>query len=239
MMSTDKIQVFLLHFAGGNCYSFQFLKPYMPREISFFSLELPGRGKRMKEPLLIDQSRAIEDYLQQIQSLRNDKPFLVYGHSMGASLGLRLTKRLEEVGDAPARLIVSGNAGPGTGEKKKRSEMNDVELKEELRKLGGVPEEVLENEELYNFFIPIMKADFKLLEDGDEPGEAFKLNTGITAVMGEQEETAAKIGNWARFTQAGFDHQLLSGNHFFIHDHPAKMTRLIKESYDRSLVLKY
>lgn len=238
MINSEKIQVFLLHFAGGNCYSFQFLKPYFPVNFEFIPLELPGRGKRMLEELLFDESHAIADYLNQIKALRNKKPFLIFGHSMGATLGLRVAKKLEESGDSLLRLIVAGNAGPGTGERKRRSEMGDEELKNELRTLGGVPEEVLENEDLFNFFIPSMKADFKLLENLKELDENYKIQAPITAVMGDEEETADEIGNWGRFTSNEFVHQLLKGNHFFIHDHPSEIGKIFKNSYDRSLVLK-
>ncbi|HAP63992.1 MAG TPA: thioesterase, partial [Cytophagales bacterium] len=40
-MATEQPQLFLLHFAGGNCYSFQFLKNIVPQQISFLPLELP------------------------------------------------------------------------------------------------------------------------------------------------------------------------------------------------------
>jgi surfactin synthase thioesterase subunit len=238
-MSSDKIQVFLLHFAGGNCYSFQFLKPYFINNLEFIPLELPGRGKRMGDNLLNNESDAVSDYIRQMRALRNKKSYIIFGHSMGASLGLRVTKELENIGDPPASLVVAGNAGPGTGERKYRSRMNDEELKEELRTLGGVPEEVLENEDLFNFFAPCMRADFELLENLKElDAENYKIKTPITAVMGDEEKTANEIENWGRFAANAFRHKLLKGNHFFIHDHPAELVKIIKNSYDRASLLK-
>ncbi|MFT5822556.1 MAG: external thioesterase TEII [Crocinitomix sp.] len=231
---SDKIQVFLLHFAGGNYYSFQFLKPHFSGIFEACPIELPGRGKRIREDLIFDEKEAVADYLKQIKSLRNGRPYLIYGHSMGASLGLRLTKKLEELGDAPLRLIVSGNAGPGTGDNKCRSQMNEAELKIELRTMGGVPEEVLENKELYDFFIPIMKADFSLLEKSEKnEGNKvdYKLETPITALMGDSEETVDEIENWRNYTTGKCDFQVLSGNHFFIHEHAKRITELFENTY--------
>ncbi len=48
-----KTQLFLLHFAGGNYYSFRFMFPQL-NEFEIIPVELPGRGKRMKENLLKD-----------------------------------------------------------------------------------------------------------------------------------------------------------------------------------------
>lgn len=227
------MQVFLLHFSGGNCNSFNFLKPYLPKNFDFHPLELPGRGKRIKEELLSIQSEVIDDLLNQINSLRNNKPYVIFGHSLGAQLGLRVTKKMEELGDSPKKLIVAGNAGPGTGDMEKcRSTMSDEELKEELLMLGGVPKEVLENEELFGFFSPIMRSDFRILEKDKPLGADFKVSTPIVAVMGDKEETAKDIENWLKFTTSKFKSHLLEGNHFFIHDHPAELVRIITNSDD-------
>lgn len=236
MKSKNNVQIFMLHFAGGNIYSFQFLKPYMPTTFDFYPLELPGRGKRISEKLLSSKQSAIEDFVHQITSLRNTQPYVIFGHSMGASLGLRVTKKLEALGDPPKKLIVAGNAGPGTGEDKYRSKMNDIELKEELKILGGVSDEVLSNDDVFNFYLPILKSDFMVLEDNEEIASDLKIKSSITAVMGDKEKTSEKIENWRNFTSGEFEFCHLPGNHFFIYDHPMEIVRIIKKSYDRPLV---
>lgn len=224
----NKIQLFLLHFSGGNIYSFQFLKPHLPPNFEFLPIELPGRGKRMNEKFVTTETEAVMDLVNQITLLRNTGPYLVFGHSMGASLGLRVTKKLEELGDPPQKLIVAGNAGPGTGEGKLRSSMTDEELKNELRILGGVPEEVLNNDDLFNFFAPILRSDFKVLEEAVEITNDFKLNFPINAIMGDQEETSEQIENWKNFTSKEFKSFHLPGNHFFIFDSPKELIEIIK-----------
>ncbi len=237
MKPNDNVQLFMLHFAGGNSFSFNFLKPHLPLNIAFHPLELPGRGKRSNEKLIETDSEAIEDLVSQIISRRNNKPYLIFGHSMGATFGLRVTKRLEEMGDRPKKLIVAGNAGPKIGnDKKKRSKMNDEDLKEELRTLGGINEEVLNNEDLFNFFAPIMRSDFSLLENSEESVPNFKITVPIVAIMGDQEEHSSQIDNWKNFTSNEFKSYLLPGHHFFIHDCPADLMEIIKNSYGRPLV---
>lgn len=229
-------QLFLLHFAGGSCFSFDFLRPHIEADIEFIPLELPGRGKRINETLLKTKESAVEDYLNQIQVLRNQEPYLIYGHSMGATISLSLTKRLEEIGDPPCHLIVSGNPGPGIQdlekeEKGERYLMQDDDFKEELRKLGGVPEEVLENSELYRFFSPIMRADFEVLEKAT-PEEGFKIQVPVFAVMGSEEDNKDKIENWSRFTSKNFTSKILLGNHFFIYDHYRDLVKIMLSCYE-------
>lgn len=237
MNPKNKIQLFTLHFSGGNCYSFNFLKPYLPVNIEFLPLELPGHGKRINEKLLSTEPEAIKDLVSQITSLRDHRPYLIFGHSMGASLGLKVTKKLEEMGDPPKHLIVAGNPGPGVGnDEKYRSTMSNEELKKELRSLGGVPEEVLTDDDLFNFFSPIMRSDFSVLESGEKLNPDYQLKSPITAIMGSEEETSKEIKNWKKFTSGDFKSHLLPGNHFFIHDHPQDLMEIIKNCYDRPLV---
>lgn len=229
MYVNNKIQLFLLHFAGGSCYSYDFLKPYLKDDFEFHALELPGRGKRHEEKLLFEKKETIEDYFDQIKKLRNDLPYLIFGHSMGATLGLSVTKKMEDINDAPEMLIVSGNAGPGINrEKSKRYLLGDLEFKKELRKLGGIPDEVLENEELYDFFGPIMRADFEVLEKDTFLEKFLVLKTSIYAIMGDKEETVDQIENWSHFTTKDFRYEILSGNHFFIHNHIKHLVDVLK-----------
>ncbi len=243
MKTTYKPQLFLLHFAGGNRYSFDFLKSYIGSEYEFHPIELPGRGKRFGEELLKTKDLVIQDYVNQIKNKRNRQPYVVYGHSMGATLGLSVVKHLEDVSDAPLQLIVSGNPGPGadglSGEngKKQRHLMNDEELKEELRMLGGVPEEVLQNKDLYEFFSPIMRADFEVLEKDHFSEEGMVINTSIHALMGTKEERNSKIENWKNFTSSDFSYKLIEGGHFFIQDHPKEMATTIKSFYKKEIIL--
>ena len=237
MYSNQKTQIFLLHFAGGSCYSFDFLKSDLQNNFECHALELPGRGKRNQELHLFNKRDAVLDYVAQIKKLRNDQPYIIYGHSMGATLGFSVTKELEAHRDAPNILIVSGNPGPGANMNDiQRHALSDPEFKAELRSLGGVPEEVLEDEDLYNFFSPKMRADFEILEKsrGSEIGQV--INTPIYAIMGDQEETVGEIENWRTYTSRKFDYQIVPGNHFFIHSQVETLTQIINECAMYSLL---
>src|SRR5579859_5869614 len=99
-----KPKLFLLHFAGGNCYSFQFMSSLL-NEFDVISPELPGRGKRMKEELLKDFELAALDIYEQVAKQNGASRFMIYGHSMGAYLALRVSRMLEMEGKPPAYLI--------------------------------------------------------------------------------------------------------------------------------------
>ena len=238
MNVNQKPQLFLLHFAGGNCYSYAFLKHYLEEHVETIAIELPGRGKRMNERLIKSKAQAIEDVFRQVKNERKPNvPYVLYGHSMGAALGIHLAKLMEANADAALSFVASGNAGPGVGREKIHHSLPEVEFKAELKKLGGVPDELFENEELYHFFEPILRADFEVVEKEDTLEAPMLKTTPIVALMGDKEENAQHIENWKHFTQASFSGHLLEGDHFFIHQHPLELSNSILKAYDRHLVL--
>lgn len=223
-----KNQIFLLHFAGGNQYSYQFLKPFL-QEYDVKCLELPGRGRRIEEKLLFDFDLAAEDLYNQIIESLTSPDFLIFGHSMGARLSLRIVKMLENSGKFPWGLYVSGNAGPGMGSKTKRYLLNQDEFLQELKNIGGVSTDFFENEDLFSFFEPILRADFEIAEK-DLITEFQVVKTPIYAMMGSDEPYADRIENWRNFTSSEFLYKILEGNHFFIHKHPGAIANFIKTS---------
>jgi external thioesterase TEII len=232
-----KAQLFLLHFAGGNSYSFQFMLPFL-ESFDVVPLELPGRGRRVKETLLTDFDLAVTDYYQQVQARMTGEPFIIYGHSMGAALALRLANRLIRNKKSPVSIVVSGNAGPGVRHTNDMYLLEQQEFIAELRKLGGLPDELIDSEELLHFFMPILRADFQVCEINNL-GDDDKIDVPIYAIMGDKEEEAKKIANWARFTSSHFYHEILPGGHFFIHHHPQKIAYAIRHMYDNVISLQH
>lgn len=226
----NKPLLFLLHFAGGNSYSFQFMRPQLS-DFEVIVLELPGRGRRFRENLLTDFNAAALDIYEQMTARLNSSPFLIYGHSMGAYLALRICNLLESNGKFPECIIVSGNAGPGINNKKQLHLMENKMFIEEVQKLGGVPDDFSENEELLDLFEPILRADFKIAECNQLELEPA-VRAPLFAVMGSMEEEVEQIENWARFTRSQFQYEILEGDHFFIHKHPKRMAEIIKYSYN-------
>jgi len=230
----QKPQVFLVHFAGGNVYSFQFMKEHF-QEYDFIPLELPGRGNRFKEEILNDFTAASKDLYLQILSKLNSSSFLLYGHSMGALLVLRIAHLLELDGYFPQAIVVSGNAGPGILSSKFRHLLPDDEFKDELRRLGGMPNEVLDNKELYEFVEPIIRADFEVVETCHEMKALNPvINIPIYALMGDCELTVDKIENWKDYTLSTFKYEVLKGDHFFIYKNAATLSNVIKKAISKN-----
>ncbi|NQX41019.1 Surfactin synthase thioesterase subunit [Pedobacter steynii] len=230
-----KIQLFLLHFAGGNCYSFQFLYPLL-NNFEIIPVELPGRGMRIREELIRDFDEAAGDIYQQIFKKLNGNDFMLYGHSMGASLALRVAHMLEAENKIPKSLLVSGNTGPNTKRYQARYLMNNADFIEEIKKLGGAPDELFESEDLLDFYLPILRADFEIVENRVSSEEAAVL-TPIYSMMGDLEENHQEISNWGNYTKTKFNSKIFEGGHFFIHDYPNEIAEIINQAYDREQLI--
>ncbi|MDH4471675.1 MAG: alpha/beta fold hydrolase [Fluviicola sp.] len=226
----EKTQLFFIHFAGGNTYSFRFMYSFL-KEFDIISLELPGRGKRINEKLISDFDAAALDVYDQLRFKRNKSNYIIFGHSMGASLALRVAGLMEQKQDAPQSIFVSGNPGPGVQDSRNRYLMNHEDFVNELKKLGGVSDELLNNQELFDFFEPILRADFEIAER-NELAEDQPIATPIYAMMGSDEGRIDEITDWSRYTRSDFDYEIIEGDHFFINNHAAKIANIIKTRYD-------
>lgn len=182
----------------------------------------------MSEPLLVDFDAAAHDLFNKVLDKAEDPGFLLYGHSMGASLAFKLCSMLEAIGESPGHLIVSGNAGPGMNVRQPKSLLSDEDFIEEMEKMGGIPAELLGNKEFLQFILPILRADFRLSESC-RLSTLPPVNTPIRAIMGSEEENAGNITNWKNYTKSAFTHSVLPGGHFFIDQHPEEMAAIITD----------
>lgn len=224
----------MIHFAGGNIYSYKFLDPYL-KEFKIETIELPGRGMRFNEKLISKFDQAALDIYSQVKSKLESKEFLIYGHSMGALLALKAANMLEKNGCPPLCLIVSGNPGPKIQEEKKRYSLNDKEFIVEVEKLGGLSAEVMASQELLDFFVPILKADFEISEENNLNNESI-VGIPVYSVMGDSEKHNEHIANWSNYTTSDFNFEKLPGNHFFILNHAETIGNIITKCYKENLL---
>lgn len=88
---------------------------------------------------------------------------------------------------------------------------------EELRHLNGTPKAVLENDELMQLFVPILRADFAVLETYHYTPEP-PLNCSISVFGGllDSEVSCDELQAWQEQTTASYSLNMFPGDHFFI-----------------------
>src|SRR5205823_631917 len=135
----------------------------LPATIEVCPVQLPGREGRFGEPAFTRMAPLV-DALARALPPHLGRPFAFFGHSMGALVGFELARLLRrEHGLEPAHLFVSGCAAPQLRDPgRPLHRLPDAEFRQELRRLGGTPPAVLENDELMGLVLPLLRADFAL-----------------------------------------------------------------------------
>ena len=187
--------------------------------VELAAVQLPGRETRFSEPLLDNIDAVISPLLEDFKSYL-DKPFILFGHSIGGLISFELTRALRKQGlPLPLHVIISGSRAPHLPiNRLPLHNLPTPELISALSIYNGMPKEILnDNNELAELFFPIIRADFKIRETylyKQEP----PLLCDITAICGEEDPTVsiADTQQWNQHTLLDFSHFSIPGDHFFI-----------------------
>lgn len=212
------LRLFCFPYAGGSATIFRKWSDNLPENIEICAIQLPGRGSRMREKPHTQINDLINDLHSAIASTLAEKPFVFLGHSMGALLAFELCHLLEK---QPEHLIVSGHRAPQEpATYTPIYKLSDQEFLEELKDLGGMQKQILDNKELMDMLIPILRADFSVC-DTYQYRNRTRLDCNITAMGGIQDSRTTKenLALWKKQTTNLFSLSMLPGEHFFIHSH--------------------
>lgn len=207
------------------------------QNVEVYGAQLPGRERRMSERAIDNVHALVENLLVSMRNLR-DKPIILFGHSMGALIAYELTCALERQGQRlPEELIVSAFRTPERINRSKQ--LHTLEYDEfviELKKYGGTPEAVLSHRETMELLVPTLRADFKIHETYVFPNNK-KLATPITALVGDNDHVvpASHMLGWNNHTGGEYQHHVIEGGHFFIHENRGKCLEIIQNSINQSI----
>ena len=123
------VRLFCLPWAGGGASAYRAWKRAMPEAIEVCPVQLPGREDRVSEPPF----RRVEPCIAALTAAivpRLDRPYALFGHSMGAILAFELVHALRRRGlHPPVRLFVAAHRAPRVPSKRPASSMgSDGEL---------------------------------------------------------------------------------------------------------------
>lgn len=224
-----QLRLFCFPYAGGGSANFQRWPQHLSPDLEIYTAQLPGRGRRMREPPETNLLALVEQLAHAIWP-HLDRPFAFFGHSMGALIGFELARRLRrEKGTEPARLFVSGRRAPQiAGDDDVTYNLPAEELMSELRRLNGTPAEVLEHPELMELMLPLLRADFEMVETYTYLPEP-PLACPISAYGGarDSEVKPEDLRAWREQTTGDFALSMFTGDHFFIHQEEPQLLQTI------------
>jgi medium-chain acyl-[acyl-carrier-protein] hydrolase len=214
------LRLFCFPYAGSGANIYRSWPDALSPYAEVYAVQPPGRGGRLRETPFSRLGPALDELAREIQPYL-DKHFAFFGHSMGAITSFELAQRLQaEGGPSPFHLYVSGRAAPHLhAEERTTYDLPDDEFIEDLRNLNGTPKELLDNPELMQIMLPLLRADFALCQTY-EPTTSARLACPVTAFGGLQDPHAGKdkMEGWGLYTDSDFVVRMLPGDHFFLHE---------------------
>lgn len=228
----QRLRLFCFPYAGGGSHIFRAWPGGLPGTVEVCTAQLPGRGSRIRERPYSDLKTLVSAVGAEILPLL-DKPFAFFGHSMGAMISFELARHLRrEHGVEPLQLFVSGRRAPQLPVTEPTSyDMPQDVFYEKLRTLNGTPTEVLEHPELMELMLPLLRADFSVVETYAYTHEP-PLDVPITVFGGLQDPRVSRevLTPWREQTTAALTVRMLPGDHFFLNTaQPTLLTLLSKE----------
>lgn len=219
-----RLRLFCFHFAGGSASAYRTwpaaLADRQP-DIEVCAIQLPGRENRLKEPPFTEIAPLISTLVNVLRP-ELDRPFALFGHSMGAIVAYELAQALTRIGAPPSHLLVSGRRAPNMPERYApvhHAPTDDALLRAIQQRYGNLPELLLQDAELKAIYAPLLRADFTLVETYT-PSTLSPLPCPLIAFGGAADPiaTEAELLAWRAMTQSNFALYLLPGGHFYLQE---------------------
>lgn len=218
--------MFCLPYAGAGASIFRAWPDALRDVAEVWPVHLPGRERRLSDPLgpsvqalATRTAKGIAEHL--------DRPFVVFGHSMGALVGFEVTRALRRLGlPMPAALIVSGYGGPQLPDARPPIHaLPDADFKDALGALDGTPADVFANVELMALLLPLLRADFKLVETYRfQPEPPLDIPICVYAGQHDQDTPPEALDGWKDCTNGPISFTMFDGGHFYLRDNTAPLS---------------
>lgn len=212
-------RLFCIPYAGIGASTFRLWQSALPAQIEVSAIQLPGRETRLREAPLTRISTIVEALLPELTP-HLDRPFAVFGHSMGAVIATELTDALvRRGGPTPVHLFVSGRRAPHIADPDPPlAGLPDEDFVREInRRFGGIPAEILADREILGLLLPCLRADITALET-HQPIQFARTQCPLTVYGGTHDSRAprAHLEAWRDKAGAAFRLKVFEGDHFYL-----------------------
>lgn len=211
------VRLFCFPHAGGSPAVFRPWADALP-EVDLQAVQLPGRATRHGEAPLASVARIV-DGLMPVLLEKLDRPYALFGHSMGGLVAFETARALASRGaPPPIHLFVSGRRAPQL--KRDESDIHglpDAAFVDEInRRYGGIPAELLNHPDVMALLLPTLRADMTAIETYS-PTPGPPLTCAISAFGGfdDTHTTIPELMAWQAHTCLPLSVRQFSGDHFY------------------------
>jgi surfactin synthase thioesterase subunit len=185
-------------------------------QVEVLAIQYPGRQERFLEKPM-ERIHELADAVFNALLPWCDRPFALFGHSMGAVVAFEVALRLQDRGVSPLSVFLSGARAPSRRPARKVHLFDEGDLIAELRRMGGTDPELLADKDLQAMILPIARADIKALETYICAAGAT-LDCPIWAFVGaaDAEAPIEDASAWREYTTSDFTLKVFPGGHFYL-----------------------
>jgi len=227
----SRLRLFCFPYAGGSAQVFSQWADQLPDFVDVIAIQSPGRGRRFSESPIDCLKTKVQTLHREILPY-TDKPYLFIGHSNGALLAYELARELQKSGNSNLKhIVLSAKRAPHLPNIK--DPIHDLPNKEFIAELKGynfTPDEVLENDELMELFLPMLRADFKL-SDTHQFNHDCSLEASASLFWGKQDEDVPlnDVLAWKEVISGETSLVEFDDGHFFITSQETRFLNEIKQ----------
>ncbi|PRY44822.1 thioesterase II family protein [Umezawaea tangerina] len=209
------VRLVCLPHAGGGASYYRPMAMALSPAVEVLAVQYPGRQDRAGEPFVADFAELVERTFAAVLPALG-RPVALFGHSMGSLVAFEVAKRMEAEGIAPRVLFASSKRPPGQADPELPHTATDRELIADIAALNGTEERLLDNADIRELFLPVLRADLKALE-GYRP-DGRPVACPVVALTGDDDDRVpvADAAGWERHTTGRFDLEVFPGGHFYL-----------------------
>ncbi|NEB15905.1 thioesterase [Streptomyces coelicoflavus] len=238
--SAPRYTLVCLPHAGGTAGFYRSWAALTPPEVELLAIQYPGREDRFEDPEAADMRELVSAVADALGPLL-DRPYALFGHSMGSAVAWELAHELTGRGvPGPRRLFASGRAAPGTAVTGDLHRQNDATLSAELARLGGTDREVLDDPGLRSLVLRAVRHDYRIIET-HRPADRPPLSCPLHVLTGSadpelgEERSRDRAGGWADLTTARTEVRVFPGDHFYLTPRRREVVAAVLRRLDPSL----
>jgi medium-chain acyl-[acyl-carrier-protein] hydrolase len=219
-----RLRLICLPYAGGNAGTYVPWSAHLPPDVELIAVQPPGRGTRMDEAPYSEMEPLIQALLTVFPRV-TDRPYLLFGHSLGSRIAFELAVRCGQAGlPTPVTFIASGSRAPHLRKREKPIyDLPQPQFIAALRELNGTPEELLENRELLALLNPLLRADFKIADTYCATPVALDCPVVVFTGVEDHEVSREEAERWRDLAARGCEVHGFPGGHFFIEENRAQV----------------
>ncbi|MEU3904805.1 thioesterase II family protein [Streptomyces goshikiensis] len=223
MSGTGPPRLFCFHHAGAGTSGFARWQRVLGGSAEVVPVLLPGRDARFHEPRITAPERLFAELFDRLGPLL-DRPYALYGHSLGGLIGYHFARVVETAGlREPSRVVVGAVLPPHLPSPLLPAAFPpDGQLLPWLVSYGALPAEALEGGPggiWQRRVLPTVRDDL-LLGQALRALERTPLRVPLVAVAGLDDAIAptGPVGQWRHYSTAGFRLETVPGGHFFVRE---------------------